>query len=137
MDRLLVDTGFLVAYGLKNDPFYAAADRFLKHYRGVLVTAAPVIVETCFFLGAAGKRHLLEWVHQGSLAVVELPVAVYPDLSVIIGKYSDRDVDFADAALVWLAGEAGIRDIITVDERDFSIFRLKGGKRFEIVSWMR
>lgn len=137
MDRLLVDTGFLVAYGLRNDPFYAAADRFLKHYRGALVTAAPVIVETCFFLGAAGKRHLLEWVHQGSLAVVDVPVAAYPDLSAIIGKYSDRKVDLADAALVWLAAESGLRRILTVDEKDFSLYRLKGGKRFEIVPWMR
>lgn len=137
MDRLLVDTGFLVAYGLRNDPFYSAADRFLKHYRGALVTPAPVIVETCFFFGAAGKRHLLEWVHQGSLAVVDVPVAAYPDLSAIIGKYSDREVDLADAALVWLAAESGLRRILTVDESDFSVYRLKGNRRFEIVPWTR
>lgn len=137
LDRLLVDTGFLVAYGLRNDPFYSAADRFLKHYKGALVTTAPVIVETCFFFGAAGRRHILEWVHQGSLAVVEVPIAAYPDLSAIIGKYSDREMDLADAALVWLAGESGLRHILTVDERDFGVYRLKGGKRFEVIPWMR
>lgn len=137
MDRLLVDTGFLVAYGLRNDPLYSAADSFLKHYRGALVTVAPVVVETCFFLSAAGKRHLLEWVHEGSLAVVEVPVAVYPDLSAIISKYADRDVDFADAALVWLAAESGLRRILTVDESDFAVYRIKGGKRFEVIPWMR
>ena len=101
------------------------------------MTAAPVIGETCFFLTAAGKRHLLEWVHQGSLAVVDVPVAAYPDLSTIIGKYSDHDVDFADAALVWLAGESGLRGILTVDDRDFSVYRLKGGKRFDVIQWRR
>jgi hypothetical protein len=137
LDRVLVDTGFLVAYALRNDPFYAASDTFLKHYRGFLLTVAPVIAETCFFLSAAGKRHLLDWVHQGSLAVVDVPVAAYPDLSAIFGKYSDRKVDFADAALVWLAGESGVRRILTVDVTYFSTFRLKGGKRFEIVPWTR
>lgn len=137
MDRLLVDTGFLVAYGLRNDPCHSAADRFLQNYKGDLVTASPVIIETCFFFGPAGKRHLLEWIHQGSLSVVEVPVATYPDLSTIIGKYSDRDIDLADAALVWLAGETGLRRILTVDERDFEVFRLKGGKRFEMIPWMR
>jgi predicted nucleic acid-binding protein len=137
LDRLLVDTGFLVAYGLRNDPFYSAANRFLKDYKGDLVTAAPVIVETCFFFGPVGKRHLLEWVHQGSISVVDVPVASYPDLSAIIGEYSARDMDLADAALVWLAVETGLRRILTVDERDFGVYRLKGGKRFEVIPWTR
>ena len=136
MDRLLVDTGFLVAYGKRNDPFYFQADRFLRGFRGALVTAAPVIVETCFFFGPQDKCHLLDWVHEGSLAVIDVPVATYPDLSAIIGKYADRKVDLADAALVWLAGESGLRRILTVDERDFSVYRLKGGKRFEVIPWM-
>ncbi len=137
MDRLLVDTGFLVAYGRRNDPFYSAADGFLKHFRGTLVTAAPVIVETCFFFDPQGKRHLLDWVHEGSLAVVDVRVAAYPELSTIIGKYSDRRMDLADAALVWLAGESRLRRILTVDESDFFVYRMKGGKRFEVIPWMR
>lgn len=46
-------------------------------------------------------------------------------------------MDLADAALVWLAGESGLRHILTVDERDFGVYRLKGGKRFEVIPWMR
>ena len=46
-------------------------------------------------------------------------------------------MDLADAALVWLAGESGLRRILTVDERDFGVYRLKGGKRFEVIPWMR
>ena len=37
---------------------------------------------------------------------------------------------------VWLAGESGLRRILTVDRADFSAFRIKGGKRFELIDWM-
>jgi predicted nucleic acid-binding protein len=50
-------------------------------------------------------------------------------------RYRERDIDFADAALVWLAEQSGQHAILTVDEGDFSRFRLKGGKRFRLVDW--
>lgn len=135
MDRLLVDTGFLVAYGKENDPLHGKADRFLSRFRGTLYTVAPVIVETCFFLNARAKQRLLEWVHQGGITVVDVPVADYADLCAVIRKYASRDVDMADASLVWLAEKSGLRRLLTVDRADFSILRLKAGKRFELVAW--
>ncbi len=53
----------------------------------------------------------------------------------IIGKYADRDIDFADVALIWLADRIGARHILTVDFTDFEIYRLKGRKRFQLVRW--
>jgi len=44
-------------------------------------------------------------------------------------KYDDLPMDLADASLVWLAGELGINEVITLDETDFVIYRLPGGKR--------
>ena len=41
-------------------------------------------------------------------------------------------MDFADATLYWLATETGIKDIMTVDERDFSRYRLPDGENFVI-----
>ncbi len=137
MDSLLVDAGFLIALGRRSDSLHQNARSFLRQYVGKLVTVAPVIVETCHFFDSTAKLELLEWVHIGGMAVADVPVPVYPDLSAIIGKYADRDVDFADAALVWLAAESGVRRILTVDEKDFSVYRLKGGKRFEVIPWMR
>jgi len=109
----------------------------LRDYSGKLLTVAPVIVETCFFFDGKAKLELLEWVHIGGIAVAEVPVPAYPDVAAIIRKYGDRRVDFADAALVWLAGKTGLRRVLTVDERDFEVYRLKGGKRFEMIPWMR
>jgi predicted nucleic acid-binding protein len=134
-DRLIVDTGFLVAFGRSADPLHHHAVSFLRRYSGRLITVAAVIVEASFFLSVRSKQPLLDWVHAGGLAVVETPVSAYPDLSAIIGKYEDREIDFADAALVWLADQSGVRSILTVDRADFEVYRLKGRKRFRLVAW--
>ena len=135
MTSVLVDTGFLVSLFRPADRLRAQARECLLANRHPLVTAAPVIVETCFLLDATGKGRLLEWVQRGALAVAEVPVSVYPEIGTIIRKYADRNIDFADAALVWLANHSGMRDILTVDEADFSVYRLKGGKRFALMKW--
>ena len=136
MDSLLVDTGFLVALGRRDDPLHKQASAFLRDYSGKLLTAAPIIVESCFFFGATAKVELLNWVRDGGLVVADVPAASYADLAAVVRKYADRDIDLADAALVWLANESGMRRILTTDESDFSVYRLKTGKRFEVVSWM-
>ena len=136
MDRLIADTGFLVAFGRASDPLHPKAAAFLRNYAGSLVTVAPVIVEISFFLTPQAKLRLVGWIASGGLAVVDVPASSYPDLGATIAKYADRDIDFADAALVWLANQSGLRGILTTDESDFAIYRLKGGKRFELVSWL-
>ncbi len=135
MTSVLVDTGFLVSLFRPADRLRAQARECLLANRRPLVTAAPVIVETCFFLDAAGNGRLLEWAQRGALAVAEVPVGSYTEIGTIIRKYADRKIDFADAALVWLANHTGMRDILTVDEADFSVYRLKGGKRFALLKW--
>jgi hypothetical protein len=132
---VLVDTGFLVSLFRPADRLRVQARECLRTNRHRLLTVAPVIVETCFFLDAAGKGRLLEWIQRGALAVADVPVGAYIEIGTIVRKYADRNIDFADAALVWLANHSGMRDILTVDEADFSVYRLKGGKRFALVKW--
>lgn len=135
MTSVLVDTGFLVSLFRPADRLRPQARECLRANRHPLVTVVPVIIETCFFLDAAGKGRLLEWAQRGALAVADVPLNSYTDIGTIIRKYADRNIDFADAALVWLANHTGMRDILTVDEADFSVYRFKGGKRFALLKW--
>ena len=135
MTRVLADMGFLVALFHPADRLAPAARSYLRAHRHPLVTVAPVIVETCFFLSSAEKAELLDWAQRGGIAVVETPVESYPEIAAIITRYADRDIDLADAALIWLANASGQRRILTVDERDFSAYRLQRGKRFDRVKW--
>lgn len=135
MRRLIVDTGFLVALYIRADSLHPAAITYLQRNRLPLQTVSPVVVETCFFLDAAGKVALLDWIAHGGLTVEDIPVSSYLDIATYIQKYADQDIDFADAALVWLANQTGEKQILTVDEGDFRIYRLKNGQVFELVPW--
>ena len=135
MTGTLVDTGFLIALFRRRDRLHRAARDHLQAHTYPLITVAPVIVEASFFLDAHRKADLLESVLREGLAVAELPPDAYREIRTIVLKYADRDIDFADAALIWLAGVSGCRSILTVDERDFSVYRLKGNRRFDVIEW--
>jgi len=134
LERLIADTGFIVAVARRSDPYHPGAVAFSERFSGQLVTTSAVIVETCHFLTPDARINLLDSVGP-KLAVVDVPVQSYPDLAATIGKYADRDVDFADASLVWLAEQTGLKRILTADVRDFSTLRLWNGRRFELVDW--
>jgi predicted nucleic acid-binding protein len=132
----LVDTGFLVALFRRGDRLRSAARDYLRGHTLALATVTPVIAETCFFLDARAKADLLEWVIRGGMSVVDLPSDAFAVIRATFLKYADRELDFADAALVWLASTSGCRRILTVDAADFQVLRVKGNGRFEITPWM-
>ncbi|MGH8683496.1 MAG: type II toxin-antitoxin system VapC family toxin [Burkholderiales bacterium] len=135
MPRLVVDTGFLVALYRRRDGLHADAVSFLRENRAPLVTVSAVIAEACYFLSAPAKSELLKWAARGGIAVAEVPVDAYPVLAMSLTRYANLDLDFTDVALVWLADLIGERAILSVDDRDFAVIRLKGKKRFELVPW--
>lgn len=135
-NSLLVDSGFLVALFRRRDRLRQSARQFLADSRAPLVTVAPVIVESAFFLAPEEKQNLLEWIRRGALAIHELPTVAYPRLAWLIGKYADRDPDLTDMALVWFAQHSGCCRVLTVDRGDFEVYRGKSGKRFELAHWL-
>lgn len=135
MGRLIVDTGFLVALYIRGDVLHESAVEFLRQQTGTLITVTAVVVETSFFPDALGKREFLSWISRSGLEIREIPVDDCSEIVRSIDKYADQNIDFADAALVWLANRTGDREILTVDEKDFSIYRLKRNKQFRLVSW--
>jgi predicted nucleic acid-binding protein len=132
---VIVDTGFLIPLFRPAERLRAPAREFLRNNRHPLLTVAPVIFETCFFLNPDGKVRLLEWIERGAVAVAEVPTSAYADIRTLFRKYADHNIDFADAAVVWMAEKTGCRTVLTVDVRNFSVFRLGKRKRFELVKW--
>ena len=49
-----------------------------------------------------------------------------------MAKYADSAMDFADATLVALAEERGITGIVTLDRKDFSVYRTASRKGFTV-----
>lgn len=127
-----VDTGFLVALFAKDDPHHQSAHAFLQQLGRIeLHSIWPVVVEACFFLNVQGKLALLQWIERGSMTLHDLSVQDLPMVRSTLEKYQNLEPDFTDAALVTLAGILKVRHILTVDERDFSVYRLADGSCFE------
>jgi predicted nucleic acid-binding protein len=135
--RALVDTGAVVALVNRGDRHHAAAVEWFSHYRGLLLTTEAVITETAYVLAAsrAHQRAALLWferVRAAALLQVE-PVSDYGAIDEIIARYAKLPCDYADATLIALAEHTGVAVIATIDQCDFSVYRLRGRKRFRIV----
>jgi predicted nucleic acid-binding protein len=135
--RALVDTGAVVALVNRSDRFHAVAVEWFARFRGQLLTTEAVITETAYVLAASPphQRAALLWFERAraaGLLKVE-PVENYEGLSRIITRYSNLPCDYADASLIALAERSGVTAIATVDQRDFSVYRLRGRKRFRIL----
>ncbi len=50
----------------------------------------------------------------------------------LMKKYADLPMDYADASIVCLATETGMQNVVTFDEKDFSIYKLSKKKRILI-----
>jgi len=127
-----VDTGFLVALFASNDAQHNAAKTFLKNNKHLdMHSVWPVVVETCFFLDGDGKQALLQWIERGAIVMHEITQKDLGLIRNILNRYQNIEPDFTDAVIVSMADLSKIRQILTVDIRDFSIYRFSDGSAFE------
>jgi predicted nucleic acid-binding protein len=135
--RALVDTGAIVALVNRADRHHAAAVRWFSAFRGPLFTTEAVITETAYILAAsvAHQQAALAWVQRARAAGVLEIDTVEDHLAVarLLTRYASLPCDYADATLIALAERTGISAIATIDQRDFSVYRIKGRKRFRIL----
>ena len=128
MRRLLIDTGPLVAWFDAADGHHEAVKRHLDGYNGELLSTWLVLTETCHLLPESTVPVFMQWVARGGLTIVELPPSAAQALADRMGKYADLPMDLADGSLIWLAENQGVFDILTLDRRDFGIYRTERGK---------
>jgi len=130
---IIVDAGPLIALFRKHDRHHSRVKRFLATAPGRFVSTLPVVTEVCYFLDARGKRAFLTWIRRGGLALQPITLEDLDDIAAIIARYEDREMDFADATLVWLAGLVNTLDVLTIDRKDFQVYRAASGKPFNLV----
>lgn len=133
MRSVIVDSGFLVALFDEQDPLHLRCREFLRDFRGRFLTTESVFAETLSLLSVDQQLRCLDWLGdaaQVGLLVVDRSPVDFRAVEKLTRKYSDQPMDFTDAALVLLAMRAGVKEILTADERDFSVYRLGGKTRF-------
>ncbi len=133
MRNIIVDAGPLIALFRKRDKYHRQVIDFIAANEARLISSLPVVAEACHFLDSHGKIALLAWVRRGGVSLQPITQDDFVDIESIIAKYADRDMDFADATLVWLASQTHTVDVMTIDRKDFEVYRTANGKRFNIL----
>ena len=138
MRSVLLDAGPQVALFRPSDRHHSRFDTLVADLADTglrLVTTWPCVVEAAYLLDPAQRFELLEWVERGGVQVYPFESHHLADMIRWMRKYTDRrrEMDLADASLVWLAIETGVTDIMTVDVADFERYRLPDGSRFTLL----
>ena len=131
MQRLLIDSGPLVALFDKSDAWHAPVTAFVKDYRGQLDTSAANITEAAWITASVSHQmliNLLTWLDRGAMNVHNLESGDLGRIAALATRYRSLRPDFADLALLALAERLKLTQIITLDERDFSVYRLRNGR---------
>jgi predicted nucleic acid-binding protein len=132
----LTDAGPLVALIDADEPDHDACRRTLDAVRLPLLTTWPAFTEAMYVLSragsSAGRDALWALVLTGRLELADLSPASVERSAVLMAKYADLPMDLADATLVALAEERGLRRIFTLDS-DFQVYRLNGRLRLATV----
>ena len=131
--QLLADTGPLVALIARDDGDHQLVDAYLRSAPVTLLTTWPVLTEAWHLLPGNGRIGLMQWVRKGGIQIHEFDDGADGVLLALLEKYPDLPMDLADASLVLLAMKTGLFDVLTLDRRDFSTYRLPGNKRFHLV----
>jgi hypothetical protein len=128
----LLDTGGILALLDRDDAWHDRCRAAFERLRLPLATSAAVLAELFHLL--APHEHDAAWRFLRSGAVRVLPVSDpdLPEIDLLMRKYRDRPMDFADATLVRLARRQKLTAVLTVDD-DFLVYRIEGRRRFRVV----
>jgi len=134
MQKILIDSGPMIALFDADDKYHRKAMAFIQENRLPLVSTLASITEALHLLDFNRNAQIdfLDWISKGAIEIHNIEVPDFPRIRDLTAKYHDLPMDFADACLVYLAEELNITRIATID-RDFSIYRIKNRKKFEIV----
>jgi predicted nucleic acid-binding protein len=134
-ERVLIDTGPVVALFSEDDGHHARCVGTLKTVRPPLFTCWPVVTEAAWLLRTRPRSlyQLFEGFHNGVFSLLPLDADDLPAVAAIMRRYEDAGLQFADAALAHLAERENLRTIFTTDRRDFSIIRLKRNRALKLI----
>ena len=121
---IIADTGPLVAYLDRSDQHHVWARDVMNSLTEPLLTCEAVLAEACFLLqrGKIPSSLLLQMIERG---VLQTGFASEPEarhLRILIARYADVPMSFADACLVRMS-ELNPKAQVWTTDSDFAIYR--------------
>jgi uncharacterized protein len=130
----ICDTGPLVAYLNRNDPYHAWAVTLMKQVRPPMLTCEPVLTEVAYFLRADGLEvdALFQLLERDVLRLDFEMSAHWPRMRILMARY--EQMDLADAAIVVMSESRSRCQVLTVDRHDFSIYRRNDRQAIDFIA---
>jgi uncharacterized protein len=134
-DRVLIDTGPIVAILSADDAFHDRCSQALTALAPPLVTCWPVVTEAAWLLRKRPDTiaKMFEGFAGGLFTLPSLGAADLPAIAAVMKRYASAGLQLADATLAHLAERENIRTVFTTDRRDFSIIRLKRNRSLRLI----
>lgn len=119
----ICDTGPLIAYLNRNDPFHAWAVAVMAQVRPPLLTCEAVLTEAAYFLRDDGLDvdPLFVLLERNILQLDFDLRAHWPRLRTLMARYGRMDL--ADACIVAMTERHRECRVLTVDRKDFATYR--------------
>ncbi|NJM44078.1 MAG: PIN domain-containing protein [Brachymonas sp.] len=139
MASALIDASAMVAAFVSSEvknQHYRDLFRLAALEKWSLSTTWPCVAEACYLVKPPERFALMQWIGYGAVSVFPFGQEALLEFSPIMQRYTETprtEMDLADASLYALAAETGVTRIMTLDQRDFSRYRLPDGRSFEIL----
>jgi predicted nucleic acid-binding protein len=65
----------------------------------------------------------LKWCEAGGIEVYDISQTEISNIRIMMEKYIDVPMDLADATLMYIANKENIKNIVSIDNSDFDIYR--------------
>ena len=130
----ICDTGPLVAYLNRNDPYHTWAIALLKQVRPPMLTCEPVLTEVAYFLREDGVEvdPLFQLLERGALHLDFDMSTHWPRVRTLMARY--KQMDLTDAAVVVMSELHTRCQVLTVDRKDFSVYRRNDRQAIDFVA---
>ena len=132
--KVLLDTGPWVALIDKSESKHLDCVNWFKSFSGALYSTEAVLTEVLHLLNFSiqAQSAALDFVLKTAVEIVPSNIGSLLVCKDLMNQYADLLMDFADATLICLAKETGIRDIATLNRKDFSVYRMTDKCSFTI-----
>lgn len=130
----ICDTGPLVAYLNRHDPYHTWAAAVMKQVRPPMLTCEPVLTEAVYFLREDGLEvdPLFRLLERGALRLQFDVSTHWPRIRTLMARY--RQMDLADASIVVMSELHGRSEVFTIDRKDFSVYRRNDRQMIDFVA---
>ena len=131
----LIDTGAILALLDRTDRWHDSCANAFRRLRLPLLTSEAALTELLHLVSDGRREMEAAWkfVRSGALDLGKIENAELPHIHTLMSRYWDRPVEFADATLVFLAKRESLSVILTVDQADFTTYRIEGKRQVRIL----